>query len=461
LTASGTVLIYPVRATDEWWRYVGENLGFEKSVVVSDIRGVGDYCVVEDFYAQYDRQMALAVPGSPQLSAEETTDVIARCRLLRWLPRKRAEAMVHAMAIALERVLDEVKPVAVVCFPIDRYVSDVLERLAKARGIPCFELTASLLAGMSMVLYRGALLTLDGVPDPEVVERCTHEIADPLFTPTYVQVKNRYTLLRFFAVFGYFRLRGVVFWLISLAQRDPLNLHYLDAQPFLGHKPRLADYRVVGMQDRNWRPKLKAFPKERRIFFGLQLFPEASIDYWLENVDLLDYENILVEAAQAFSKAGYLILVKDHPLQFGFRQRELIERLLAIPNTVFVPYEVSGNEILSLVGANFSFTGTLGLQAALLGLKSVVTPTYYVTAEDFVTFNDRRDIADLPRRVMDMAPPASLAISQRRIVSRLLQGSFEGDFFSFKGFDRAVPKPGALSLAQRFGEWLRAYIGRS
>ena len=55
--------------------------------------------------------------------------------------------------------------------------------------------------------------------------------------------------------------------------------------------------------------------------FGLQLFPEASIDYWLRNVELIDHDNLVVDAARSFSEQGFLVLVKDHPSQFGFRQR--------------------------------------------------------------------------------------------------------------------------------------------
>jgi hypothetical protein len=209
----GTVLIYPVRATDQWWKQVGDNLGFEKNVVVSDIRGAGDIDVVDDFYAGIRRQKT--APGSSLLTDAEVTDVIARCRLLRWLPRRQAESMIHAMAIVFDRVLEQTKPVAAVAFPIDRYVSDVLARLAVARGIPFYELTASLVSGMSMILCRGHLMQVPDAPPEALVEEHIREIANPSFTPGYAKVKSKYTLWRFFRIFFYFKLRGVAFKLIS------------------------------------------------------------------------------------------------------------------------------------------------------------------------------------------------------------------------------------------------------
>ncbi len=455
---AGTVLIYAINRTEPWWRHVGEHMGFENCAVVSDIRGDGDFPLVDNFYAAYRPLYAAGADSSALLSSDQITDIIARCRLLRWLPRRKAAAMALAMAEAFNKVLDATNPVALVCFPIDRYVSDVMERLAHARGIPLYELTASALPDMAMLLYRGRLLRHAATPDAALVEQKVRQIADPLFTPAYVQGKSNFTPSRFLKIFWYFRLRALVFKLISHWQRDPLGLHYLDSQTFLGHKPHLSDVRITKMLDPDWRAKLNAFPKDRRVFVALQLFPEASIDYWIPDLGLVDHEDMLVEAAQAFSAAGFQLLVKDHPLQFGFRQVALLDRLCAIPNVVLVPYEISGNEVLSLTDTNFTCTGTLGLQASLLGMKSVTTASYYTNEEDFILFGSRADIASLPQRVKDALPPDSLPGRQARIVANLLAGSFDCDFFSFKGFDPANPNPATSELGRALGAEIWSFM---
>lgn len=455
-----TILIYAINRTDAWWKHIGDNLGFARNVVVTDIRGKGDCDVIDDFYAAYRRQRAQAQATPAILSMDEVADVIARCRLLRWLPPRQAGAMVVAMEHAFTQVLDREQPAMVLSFPIDRYVSDVLERLARRRGIPYLELTASLISGMSMLMYRGQLVKTAAPPAAATVREQVQTIAKPDFTPSYVQTAARYTTARWWKTFLYFRLRGVVFRLISWLKRDPLNLHYLDSQAFLGHKPRLSDRRIVDMVDWQWRDKLDAFVKEKRVFFGLQLFPEASIDYWLANRELIDYEDLLLEAASAFSRAGFLVLVKDHPSQFGFRQCALLDRLLALPNVVLLPYEVSGNEAISLVGSNFTLTGTLGLQAALLGLTSIASPTYYTTPGDFLIFNSRAQLPGLPGQVDTWPATESLEQRQERILTHLLQGSFQGNFFSFRGFAPDRPDASAKALAIELGRQLRTALGR-
>ncbi len=452
------VLLYPVHRTTAWWRFVGQNLGWGDSVVVSDLRGEGDICVVDDFYVELKRLRRQSKPGSAHLSDAEVADVIARCRLLRWLDPHLAACMAHAMAIAMDRVLERVDPRIVLSFPIDRYVTDVLERRARARGIKYLELTASVVPRMSMLLYRGSLVRVAAAPSAQLVKDTVRDIANPTFVPTYVQKKAKYTKAKFIRTMAYFRARAVAFKAISWAKRDPVNLHYLDAQPFLGHKCRWKDVRVVDMCDANWRDKLAPFPRDKRVMFGLQLFPEASIDYWLRNVDLIDHENLVVEAARSFSQQGFMVLVKDHPSQFGFRQTELLDRLLALPNVVLVPYDVSGNELTAQVGVSFTCTGTLGLQSALAGLTSVVTESYYATDPDFLIFRERGEVANLAQRVLASAFVEPVEVRRERIIANLLRGSFEADFFSFQGFDPERPSASALGLARALGRRLDQLI---
>lgn len=447
----GCLLIFSIHRTDRWWRHLGLHSGYRTCVTVSDIKGDGDFCTVDDFYVAYQARYSRSDDASALLSESQVDDVIARCRVLRWLPRRQAAAMALAMADVMQKIIDTVKPSAVLSFPIDRYAKDVLARRAMASQIPYLELTASPLPGMSMLLNRDVLLQLEDAPEPSLVDAKVAEIANPAFTPSYVQGRTQFTLTRFLRSLLYFKMRGLAFKAIATIKGDPLNLHYLDAQSHLGHKPRLADRRVLSIIDADWRARILSFAKSRRLLMGLQLYPEASIDYWIRNAALIDHEALLYDVAEAFSQAGYVVLVKDHPLQFGFRQVALLEKLKTLPNVVMLPYDVSGNEALDLVDNNFTCTGTLGLQAALAGKKSIVTRCYYSNDEDFIILADRPSVTSLPDAVERMMPPATLEDRQRRIISHLLRGSFDGDFFSFKKFSPATPNPAAADLGAKVG----------
>ncbi len=108
--------------------------------------------------------------------------------------------------------------------------------------------------------------------------------------------------------------------------------------------------------------------------------------------------------------------------------------------------------------SHFTCTGTLGLQAALAGLKSVVTESYYSNNNDFIVFRRRDEIGQLPTRAAVASFGEPLIKRQQRIIRNLLLGSFEGDFFSFKGFDAGNPAPSALTLSHALGRRLDQLI---
>lgn len=449
------VLIFAIFRTEAWWTHVGRHLGVERVTILTDTRGRGDRSVTDDFYAAYDRFRKADVRTSELVTENELRDAIARCRVLRWLPEPQASAMVLGMAEAMDKALATAAPDAVVSLPIDSYVTDLLERRARARGIPYYELTASALPGMSMLLYRGALITSREKPDPQQVAERVAEIADPEFAPAYVQNARTFTRAKFHRVQAYFWLRGLAFSLLAKAARDPLNLRALDSQTWLGHKARAADVRIVDMVDHGWAEKLEAFPKARRVLFGLQVFPEAAIDYWIDDLRLIRQEDLLLELAKRLSAAGFQIVVKDHPLQFGFRQTGFLKALQAIPNVVLVPYEVTGNAMLAKCGVSVTATGTLGLQAALLGNASVAGQAYYVVDEDFVVLRSPEDLETVPERLLNAAPLESVEARKTRIISHVLQGSFDGPFMSLFSFKADAPNEDATQMGRELGRRLR------
>jgi len=460
LPVNRKVMIFAIHRTAAWWRFLGQNLGLGESIVVTDLRGEGDVSIVDDFYVELEAMQQQEAPASELISPEEARDVIGRCRTLRWLEPRLALAMVHAMAKVLDRLLATLEPAVIVSFPIDRYVKDILERRAASRGIPYLELATAPFPDMCMFLQRGKLVTLDNEPDNAIVVKKKRELVDPGFVPSYVPVKRNYSALRFLQTFLRYRARSLALKGLSWLKRDKLNVHYLDAQSFLGHKPRIKDARILRLVNRDWRTFLERAPREKRVFFGLQLFPEASIDYWVDS-DLLNHEECVLEAARAFSGSGYVLFVKDHPLQFGFRRIDLIEKLLALRNTVLVPYGVGAQALLQQTGVSFNFTGTVGLQAALAGLKSLVTPCYYSNSQDFIEFSSRNDIAHLPARVESTEFSRPIEERRSRIVSGLLQGCFDGNLFSFRGFSSTSGSPEALRLARSMGDFLNRVCERA
>jgi hypothetical protein len=452
---TGTILVYAIHNGEPWWRGVGAHLGYNKVRIVSCIRGDGDFPVVEQFYPAYRRFYRARTTQTPLLDTATIDEVIARCRVLRWLPRRKAVAMALAMAEVMSGVLDMAAPSVVTSWPIDRYVTDILARLALRRGIPYFELIGSPLLGRSLLTYRGQDVDVAQPHNADAIEAARLELSGPLFTPPLPAKARKFSLARFWKTFGYFKLRGIAFKAISIAKRDLLNLHYLDAQSFLGHKPHLRDYRAVTGADHDWRERFTAVPREKRLFIPLQVFPEASIDYWIEDLGLVAHEHVLVEVAEAFSRVGYAVCVKDHPLQFGFRQVALLDQLRRISGVSVAPYDVDSKDILALTAVTFTCTGTLAMQSAMLGLTAIAADSYCATTEDFVLLRDRGGIADLPTRVAAFGAGPPMAERQARLAAKLYRSSFPGDYMTVVGFRAHSDHSPLAEIGRYLGDALR------
>jgi hypothetical protein len=427
------IIFFTIHGTTPWWKYLGSQINFAEVTVLSDLRGDGDWSLVDDFY-RFMRRGDPAGFALGRFGDAECAEIILRCRSLRSLERDLALKMIGGMAQAIESAFDRFDPRLVLTFTMDRYVIDVMERIARGRGIDFLEMTASIVPDQIIFHHRGQLVPLRN-PSPEELDEVVDILCNEGFSPVYVKNAKKFSSRRFWQVFGYFALRGAFFNVWRYLRRDPFNLHYIDALKRLKHKVRPRDVAVLGFLQRDWQAKLESIPKDRRVFCGLQLFPEASLDYWLRSHDMLAHDDVIVRYCEVLGHAGYHTFVKDHPLQFGFRRRALFDRLSRLPSVTCVPYDVPANYLIERCDVSVTFTGTIGFQAALAGLCSIVTEPYYATEEHYLHVRNFAEIDDIVDRLEKWRRPADLETTRRQIVRKLVAAGTPGNYFTWKRFE--------------------------
>jgi hypothetical protein len=408
------IVFFTIHNTTRWWKYLGSQINFAEVTVLSDLRGDGDRSLVDDFYR-------LMREGDPVAFAVERfgeagcADIILRCRSLRSLDRDLAMKMIGGMAQAIERAFDDLDPDLVLTFTIDRYVMDVLARTARARNIDFLEMTTSIIPDQVMLMRRGQPIWLRE-PSDHAVDAAVRVLCKADFAPAYVRNAKKFSTGQFWRVFGYFALRGAYFNTLRFLRRDRFNSHYIDALKRLKHKVRAGDVAALKLLDRNWEARL--------------------------------------------GEVGYLTFVKDHPLQFGFRQRELFERLSKLPHVTLVPYEVPAGLLIEQCSISVTFTGTVGFQAALSGLCSVVTEPYYATERHFLHIRSFEEIGSLVDRLKQWRPPDDLVAARREIVRHMAAISVEGDYFTWQKFDpeNQASRGAVESLVHSLNRYLPGFL---
>ncbi|QPF82311.1 hypothetical protein IC762_21360 [Bradyrhizobium genosp. L] len=452
------IVFFTIHSTTPWWTYLASQIDFADVTVLSDLRGVGDLSLVEDFYRFMKKGDAAAVAVA-RFGEAGCNDIIMRCRSLRSLERDLALKMIGGMTQAVESAFDALDPRLIVTYTIDRYVLDVTARVAAARGIAFLEMTASPIPGQVIFQRRGQPIPLRD-PSRAELDEAVNILCSKDFAPVYVREAKRFSAGRFWRVFALYTVRGAFFNAWRHLKRDPLNVHYIDALKRLKHKVRPADVAVLGLLRKDWQARLESVPKDRRVFCGLQLYPEASLDYWLKAPDMLAYDDAIVRYCEVLGRAGYHIFIKDHPLQFGFRQRGLFARLSKLSAVTCVPYGVTANYLLERCAVSVTLTGTTGYQAALAGLCSVVTEPYYADEEHYLHVRSFREIDDVVGRIEAWQPPADLDATRRQIVRKLVAAGTAGDYFTWKDFDPGDEehRKAVQSLVQSFNRHLPRFV---
>ena len=454
------IIFFTIHNTTPWWTYLGSQIDFAEVKVMSDLRGEGDRSLVDDFY-RFMRTGDPAEAALARFGEDGCAEIILRCRSLRSLDRGLSMKMIGGMAQAIEAAFDDLDPALVLTFTIDRYVLDVMERIARARGIDFLEITASIIPDQIIFHRRGQLVPLRD-PTPEELKKIVEILCNEDFSPVYVKSANKFSSGRFWQVFGYFVLRGAFFNVWRFIRQDRYNVHYIDALKRLKHKVRPRDVAVLSFVQKDWETRLEAVPKNRRVFCGLQLFPEASLDYWLRSSDMLAHDDVIVRYCEVLGNAGYHTFIKDHPLQFGFRQRDLFERLSKLPSVTHVPYDVPANYMIERCDISVTFTGTVGFQAALAGLCSIVSEPYYADEEHFLHVRSFGEIEGIVDRLKQWRRPEDLEARRLLIVRKLAAGGMQGDYFTWKNFDPQdeAARTRLKSLVRSLNQYLPQFLKR-
>ena len=307
-------------------------------------------------------------PRPAGFTAEDELDVLSRCRYLRNLPRPRATDMLRAMASVFAEELDNSRAEVVLSIMVDDYTTHLLSELAKRRGIRFVGYAYSYFPERSQAtLYGyGAPYNLREPADEEVA-KTLELISQRAFRQNYLQ-KDTYTRGRHVAAMLRYRAKQVVFRYKGWSQSDPLNIHY-GCLPFVVERRHWRDFPSSSDFHGDWRQRLEAAGRAGDrpiIYFPLGYFPEATIDYWIEDKRFLDYENTVLQICAALGRDCHLV-VKEHLHMLGGRNTRFYRKIRDTPGVISVPPLEFSNDVLQLSQLVLMGAGSIGVEAFIRG----------------------------------------------------------------------------------------------
>lgn len=344
-------------------------------------------------------------------SSVDVSEVVARCRGLRAIVRADAEALVIKCSRYFIDLFSGSKLKLIVMGAIDNYVLDLLERIASYHGIATLGVTSSVLSPEYILVTTRGEHNKVRDPTQEEVERVL----------SYLKTTDRSKL----APSLWPAVGRAVYSMFSFYYR--LTVRYLVRYRLLGNEGY--EYRFAPWMRGLWSPlqvadlrflsdatALRGIGASRVVYLPLHCFPEATIDYWVRDIEDVDYLESVVRVAKHYSELGYRVVVKEHPASFMVRPFGFYRALAAIPQLTILNPFVPTSEILRQSESVVVWTGSTGIEALLRGADvKIVTENYYSAGllKDYTQDGHRPLSAgeeqDLVRRVLETSIPTGVS----------------------------------------------------
>jgi hypothetical protein len=148
---------------------------------------------------------------------------------------------------------------------------------------------------------------------------------------------------------------------------------------------------------------LAKFSRNSLVYVPLHFYPEAVIDYWVKNLELINYEEVIISLIKNNPSINFVF--KEHPAMHRRRECNFYMKIISFPNAVFVKRNLRSFEIFNHIDYVFTYNGTCGLEA-LFAQKKVICvekPFYYIPSmscinklSDLFQFNFLMSCAKIP-----------------------------------------------------------------
>lgn len=377
--------------SDDYFRFVSAKVYPDADcVILSGHRKVDESGLWSNYYKIIKEKETKDIEITPA-----DMEIIARCRLMRAINRESALLHVHSMREAVAKTLDDQRPSLVITETIDSFLMDLLDQECVKRNIPCVGLVTVFVNGCFRVSVRGEYVKSRNTSAEEVQETL-NELERSDYLPKFVDSDNftKKTLIRWFRNL----IKIPYFFSKRYISGDRYNYHYW--QSYIVSFQWASLIPVIDPGDENWKTRLQ-HANGNVIYVPLQMFPEATIDYWCSSIDIIDYEKKLVEFISGHPE--FTFLIKEHPNVTGYRSRNFYRQLKNNSNVVFCPTNIPSNALKEIYEAVLIWTGSVGFETAIRGkpVLCMSTPYYFNEKADYLLISMDTKSIDIINYIKD------------------------------------------------------------
>jgi hypothetical protein len=304
----------------------------------------------------------------------DVEDVIARCRGLRNISYVEAKQLIlRAYLFFVDFFKKKKKLKLIVTGIVDNYVMDIMERVGKSSNVQFLGVASSFVStNYKLITVRGETSKISAVDDNvvfELYEKLKNKPVSPM-VPSFKKAifSAGYNLASY--TYRYF-----VRYIFKYKLLGRLEYEYRFT-PFLhGLKS------INQIQGLKYLKKIKNIPSLKKggkyAYIPLHCVPEATVDYWFNDLYDVDYLTSVVDAISKLKESGYCVLVKEHPAFYLSRFKEFYQKIENAGGIMISPF-TSTKDVFEIIDTVVVWSGSTGIEA-VVNKKAVikVTNNYY------------------------------------------------------------------------------------
>lgn len=426
-----------VRQQEDFFRQISPNIFKGKVSYLNEYRAGKGINLMDRFYDAYRSGPV------KNLKDKRESEIILRDRLLRVLDRDKALRMLRAAENALDRIFADIRPDFFMAKPVDSYIADIAYEKLTGMGVDVLGIGAHVFDNYSRFHLLGEHVQTRDVNDSEI-PAVLNKIAAPDYRPKFA-VYKQLSLKVHLDRLARLKVKRLLYTYKKLAEKDLLNYEYMSISSKID-KRNFMGYFYNKVTDRDWIDIIKKSSKPS-IYIPLHCWPEITVDYWLSNLDFVDYENSTLKITELLSR-NFNVLVKEHPWMAGGRELCYYQKLKDA-GAILPPAFTHSSTMMEHSDYVLVANSTVGIEAALRGKRTVTLekPSYFIP-EAFLSVKDYSDIAELSPEIIEKKELPPLEELRMLLMRHILSGCFVGDFLKIDYMNKPNLERVAMSIAE-------------
>ncbi|MCY9692562.1 capsular polysaccharide export protein, LipB/KpsS family [Paenibacillus alginolyticus] len=324
------------------------------------------------------------------------TNVQRRCRYLRYLDEQTSRKLINSAWLSIRDIFVEHKVKFFIGLPMDNYYLDLINIYCNENQIHNIYPVQSFLPEKTRITTRGEHIKVSD-PTEEEVQKYMGILLNKKFRPTWLSDRrNKTKLLKL-----YLRERGkkVLFETMKMLKRDKFSFHYNCIYPMPG-AITVKSIKLLGVKEifSTTKEQVSDLVGKYRaaVFLPLQFSPESSLDYNIADSRFSQYKELL-STVIANLPDDVLLIVKEHPDMYGYREIEFYDLFLNRHNIALVDVDIPVQEIFELCPFLLVTGGaSTGAEAVIKG-KTVISLGGAFYNENVSCIHEIKNFDDVPK----------------------------------------------------------------